>query len=31
MEENHLSLETLAKRLAGRLEHDVVLQRIVPI
>jgi tetratricopeptide (TPR) repeat protein len=30
MEENHLSLETLAKWLAGRLEHDVVLQRIVP-
>lgn len=30
MKENHLSLETLAKWLAGRLEHDVVLQRIVP-
>jgi tetratricopeptide (TPR) repeat protein len=30
MEENHLSLETLAKWLAGRLEHDVVLQHIVP-
>lgn len=30
MEENHLSLETLAKWLAGRLEHDVVLQRIAP-
>lgn len=30
MEEEHLSLETLAKWLAGRLEHDVVLQRIVP-
>lgn len=30
MEENHLSLETLAKWLSGRLEHDVVLQRIVP-
>jgi tetratricopeptide (TPR) repeat protein len=30
MEENHLSLEILAKWLAGRLEHDVVLQRIVP-
>jgi len=30
MEENHLSLETLAKWLAGRLEHDAVLQHIVP-
>lgn len=30
IEENHLSLETLAKWLAGRLEHDVVLQRVVP-
>lgn len=30
MEENHLSLETLAKWLAGRLEHDAVLQQIVP-
>jgi hypothetical protein len=30
MEENHLSLETLAKWLAGRLEHEVVLQQIVP-
>ena len=30
MEENHLSLETLAKWLAGRLEHDAVLQHVVP-
>ena len=30
MEENHLSLETLAKWLSGRLEHDAVLQHIVP-
>ncbi len=30
MEENHLSLETLAKWLSGRLEHDAVLQQIVP-
>jgi tetratricopeptide (TPR) repeat protein len=30
MEENHLSLETLAKWLAGRLDHDAVLQQIVP-
>jgi len=30
MEEEHLSLEMLAKWLAGRLEHDVVLQQIVP-
>ena len=30
MEKNHLSLETLAKWLAGRLDHDAVLQQIVP-
>jgi tetratricopeptide (TPR) repeat protein len=30
MEEIHLSLETLAKWLAGRLEHEVVLQQVVP-
>jgi tetratricopeptide (TPR) repeat protein len=30
MDENHLSLETLAKWLAGRLDHDAVLQHIVP-
>ena len=30
MEDDHLSLETMAKWLAGRLEHEAVLERIVP-
>ncbi len=30
MEDDHLSLETMAKWLAGRLEHESVLERIVP-
>ncbi|HSN87214.1 MAG TPA: hypothetical protein VL025_10680, partial [Thermoanaerobaculia bacterium] len=30
MEDEHLSLETMAKWLAGRLEHEAVLERIVP-
>ncbi|HYU34267.1 MAG TPA: tetratricopeptide repeat protein [Thermoanaerobaculia bacterium] len=30
MEHSHLSIETLAKWLAGRLEHDDVLREVVP-
>lgn len=30
MEDVHLSLETLARWLAGSLEHDEVLQWVVP-
>lgn len=30
MEDDHLSLETMAKWLAGRLEHEAVLETIVP-